>query len=264
MNKNADLDPSLLANLIHTVAKLRGPDGCPWDKAQTHQSLAPFTIEEAFELVEAIESRMDGNLKEELGDVLFQVVLHAQLAKERNAFSINEVVRELNEKLVHRHPHVFGDVKVETPEDVKKNWDAIKAKEKPDASPFASIPKGLPALQRSQKIGHRTIRYNFDWSDVKDVILKVEEELAEVKEAMLNPEDKQSLTLEIGDLLFTVTQLARHLDIDAEQALRLTNKKFETRFLTMREIVAAENKDFTTLTVEELERYWDKAKRILQ
>lgn len=259
----------LLRKLISVVADLRGPEGCPWDKAQTHQSLSPYTIEEAFELVDAIESRSDANTKEELGDVLFQVILHSQLAKERGSFQLNDVIAGITEKLIKRHPHVFSDLKLTTADEVKRNWDAIKASEKKeksgqDASPFASIPKGLPALQRSQKIGHRTIRFNFDWNDVKFVFDKIEEELAEVKEALRDNHGKRALTLEIGDLLFTVTQLARHLDIDAEQALRLTNKKFETRFLRMLELVKDDKKDFATLPITELELYWQKAKRSLQ
>jgi len=253
-----------LQDLRQVVATLRGPNGCPWDKAQTHQSLAPFAIEEASELVDAIETRSDTAIREELGDLLFQVVLHSQLAEERKAFTFGDVTEGLRKKLVHRHPHVFGDLKLETPEEVKRNWDKRKAEETPSASPFASIPKSMPALQRSQKIGHRTIRFNFDWSDAFEVVKKVEEELQEVKEAMLTPNDIEALTLEIGDLLFSVTQLARHLDIDAEQALRKTNRKFEVRFETMREIVRQEGRDFQGLTLAELESYWQAAKRKLQ
>jgi tetrapyrrole methylase family protein / MazG family protein len=199
-----------MKDLLGIISRLRGPDGCPWDKAQTHQSLAPFAVEETFEMVDAIETRADAHLKEELGDVLFQVVLHAEIAKERGAFSISDIIENLNRKLIKRHPHVFGDANLQTPEEVKKNWEAMKAKEAaPEASPFASIPKGLPALQRSQKIGHRSIRYNFDWNDVRFVMEKVEEELAEVKDAMKKPQDRESLALEIGDLLFTVTQLGK-------------------------------------------------------
>lgn len=260
---------SLFQSLVEVVNHLRGPDGCPWDREQNHQSLAPFALEEAYEVVDAIESRSDQDLKEELGDLLFQVILHSQLASERKAFQIEDVIESINSKIIRRHPHVFSDAKLDTPKEVEQNWQKIKAIEKSEKgtkenTSFSSIPKNIPALQRSQKIGHKSIRFNFDWSDVNDVIAKIEEELAEVKEALALKQDKEMLTLEIGDLLFTVSQLARHLDIDAEQALRKTLRKFEIRFELMKKLVEDEGLDFKNLNVSLLEEYWQKAKGQLQ
>jgi tetrapyrrole methylase family protein / MazG family protein len=275
-----------LDELIEIVRRLRGPDGCPWDKVQTHKTLAPYAVEETYELVDAIESGSDLALREELGDVLFQVLLHAEVAAQRGAFSLDDVALDVGQKLVRRHPHVFGDVKVKDAAEVLANWAAIKEKEKasagstlagaaPSSTPgvFASIPRNLPSLQRSQKIGHKTIRYNFDWNNVDDVLAKVDEEIAELKQAISDLHGasgargagdlREAVQLEIGDVLFSVVQVARHLDLDAEQALRMTNRKFETRFATMQDLVAEAGLNFPDLSVNDLEVYWQKAKEKL-
>ncbi|MCB0357897.1 MAG: nucleoside triphosphate pyrophosphohydrolase, partial [Bdellovibrionales bacterium] len=201
------------ASLTEVVKILRGPDGCPWDKEQTHQTLTQYAIEEAFELAEAIDTGSRDEIIEELGDMLLQVVLHAEIARQSANFDIHDVIESIAEKMVRRHPHVFSDVQAETAEDVIVNWAKIKAEEKKNKRQNESfdIPKNLPALIRSQKIGHKTKKSNFDWQTSQQVMAKIEEELAELKEA-LTTQDKPAQQSELGDLLFSVVQLARHLD----------------------------------------------------
>jgi MazG family protein len=261
------------AALVQVVANLRGPDGCPWDKEQTHQTLTRYAIEETHELVEAIENSSPTEVCEELGDVLLQVVLHAEIARQAGQFDINDVIEGISSKMVRRHPHVFesenddGKPKAKTSAEVLQKWDVIKSAEKKangktqdPNDPFASIPKALPALLRSQKIGGKTVRFNFDWLSPEEVLAKLDEEVAELKEA-LAAGDKEHAGKEIGDVLFTVAQLARHLDLDSEQSLRGTNHKFEIRFRCMRELVTADGKRLEDLKINELEPYWQKAKK---
>ncbi|MCB0391256.1 MAG: nucleoside triphosphate pyrophosphohydrolase [Bdellovibrionales bacterium] len=247
--------------LTDVVEALRGPDGCPWDKEQTHQSLTQYAIEEAFELAEAIDQGSQKDLIEELGDLLLQVVLHSEIARQEKRFSIEDVILSINEKMVRRHPHVFADVKADTSEEVIENWQKIKEQEKTEHSKSFSfnIPKNIPALIKSQKIGQKTHKYNFDWNTPQQVVEKIEEELQELKEAIAHKNSNEQQH-ELGDLLFSTAQLARHLNFDAEQALRKTNTRFETRFAKMHEYAKAESKDFHILTPEELEAYWEKAK----
>ena len=254
-------DTQSFQSLVEIIAALRGPDGCPWDKEQTHKTLTQYAMEEAHEFADAVENKGDEDICEELGDMLLQVVLNAQVAKDRNAFEIKDVIKSISEKMIERHPHVFADEKFENSEAVRENWDKIKNKGKAESSnPFASIPNTLPALQRSQKIGHKSIRYNFDWEKVEDVVAKVDEELAEVKEAIAS-KNQDHIRMELGDLLFAVTQLSRHLEVDAEQSLRQANKKFENRFAAMSELLVADSMDIKKMTVDELEVYWAKAKQ---
>lgn len=252
---------SLFQTLVDIVSTLRGPNGCPWDREQTHSSLTQYAIEETAELVEAIESKNDTNIKEELGDVLFQVVLHSQLAKEEHRFEIDTVIENLNEKLVRRHPHVFGTTKVDGVEEVLANWETIKQNEKGTATTEFSlnVPTHLPALQRAYKIGKRTEKFKFDWQHPSQVVDKVKEELEEVVSAM-NKNNLEEVKEEIGDLLFSVAQLARHLNLEPEQCLREGNRKFENRFQTMIKITKSEGKDFLTLTDAEKEELWCRAK----
>lgn len=265
-------DTHSFQSLVEVVATLRGPDGCPWDKEQNHKSLTQHAIEEAHELAEAIDGGRRSEVIEELGDLLLQVVLHAEIAHQEGTFSLSDVIHGIVEKLIRRHPHVFGDVKVEDSAEALRNWAKIKAAEKKSAtekaeptvsSPFTSIPQTLPALIRAQKIGSKTVRFHFDWPNPWQVIEKIEEELEEVKEALRNS-DLHQQQKELGDLLFTVVQLARHLNFDAEQSLRMTNKKFEKRFMKMHQLVADDKKIFTELATTELELYWQKAKAELQ
>lgn len=240
--------------LLDIVKKLRGPDGCPWDKEQTHESLTPYAIEEAYELEEAIQNKDIANIKEELGDLLFQTVLHCEIASQEGSFDIDEVIQILNHKMTTRHPHVFSNVKVENSKEVLKNWEDIKAQEKP--KDVFEIPQSFPALLRAHKIGKRTKRLDFDWDTTEEVILKLKEELLELEMAIKN-KDQQNIEEEMGDLLFTSAQLARHLDLDAEKTLRLANTKFVNRFLAMVEKV----KDFKSLPRDKKESLWNQVKK---
>lgn len=247
--------------LLKVVEFLRGPDGCPWDKEQTHQTLTRYAIEEAFELSEAIDRGDDALITEELGDVLLQVVLHAEIARQDERFDIYDVIEAISSKMVRRHPHVFGDVKAEDSAAVLKNWAEIKNEEKGKKKGALSfdIPVALPALIRAQKVGEKTKKVNFDWGNASECWPKIKEEIAELELAMKSG-DKIEIAAEMGDVLFSIAQLARHLDLDSEQALRETNARFETRFMKMQELVSADGKEWTTLPAEEKEKYWKKAK----
>jgi tetrapyrrole methylase family protein/MazG family protein len=256
-------------SLVEIVAHLRGPDGCPWDKEQTHLSLAPYAIEEVFEFVEAIEKKdqdpSEFTIKEELGDVLFQVILHCQLAKEREAFDIHDVLEIINQKMVRRHPHVFADVKADSADEVVKNWEQIKKqeKEKKPHQPNATfdIPANMPALQKSLKIGKKTEKLKFDWNNADEVMLKVKEELHELDET-ISQDSLERKEEEIGDLLFAIAQLARHLKIEPESALRKANQKFESRFFSMVQLAESKNLNFDKLSTEEKEQLWQEIKII--
>jgi tetrapyrrole methylase family protein/MazG family protein len=205
-------------SFVQIVAALRSPGGCPWDLEQTHQSLTPYAMEEVCELIEALERGSDQQICEELGDVLLQVVLHARLAEEEQRFNMTDVIRGIGEKMIRRHPHVFGDTQVADAQEVLDNWQKIKASESkaPPAQPNQErfdVPLALPALQRAAKIGQKTRRLKFDWTKPEDVMLKVDEEVAEMREALVS-RDRAACQHEIGDLLFSVAQLARHLDLD--------------------------------------------------
>lgn len=240
--------------LVEIVKKLRGPDGCPWDKAQTHKTLTPYAIEEAHELEEAIENDDTENMKEELGDLLFQSVLHSEIARQNGDFDIDDVLQHLNHKMVSRHPHVFADTKVKDSDEVLVNWEKIKDSEK-KTDPFA-IPKSFPALLKAQKIGKKTNKLDFDWLTSTEVLAKVHEELTETQEAIA-AKDSAKIEEEIGDLLFTVAQLARHLNIDAEKSLRLANQKFVDRFQGMLKLAP----DFAQRTREQKEILWNQVKK---
>ncbi len=240
--------------LLEVVATLRAPEGCPWDREQTHQTLTRYALEEAAELVEAIDRKDDLALCDELGDVLLQVLLHAQIAKERGAFDISNVIESLNRKMLRRHPHVFGTTKATSIDEIQKNWDEIKKVEKPKESIF-SFPKSLSALIVSQKIGEKSGNYKFDWSTSSEVFEKVREEFLELEEA-LAANDQQHQGEEIGDLLFTLTQLARHSKLDGETVLRQTNQRFEKRFLKLLELQKLDPN-------QNLEVLWQRSKKII-
>ena len=264
-------------SFVKIVEALRGPNGCPWDKEQTHRTLAPFAIEESFELADAIESGDDTETIGELGDVLLQVVLHAEIARQDNRYTIEDVVRGISEKMVRRHPHVFGGSgagsQATTSKEVLNNWAKVKEKEKTDkgqvTKPTAfDLPKALPALQRAHKIGDKTQKVGFDWPDAKGVFDKVDEEIQELREefAKLSPKGESSAELkialehELGDVLFSVSQLARHLGLDAEQSLRTANSRFEKRYFHMRAKVDVSGRAWETLSDSEKEEAWQKAK----
>ena len=249
-----------ISDLLDIIAALRDPHtGCPWDKEQTHESLRPYVIEEAYEVAAAIEDEPE-SLTDELGDLLLQVVLHAQIAKEDQRFTFEDIVNVLSQKLIRRHPHVFGDEKAETAEDVKVHWERIKKEEKSEEGLLSSMTKGLPALLESYKIGKKVARVNFDWDTIQEIREKVAEELSEVDEVLEVEGKRQELEEEIGDLLFTVAQLARKADIEPEEALKRANRKFTERFSQMEEI---SDKPLGDIPRETLEKLWQQVKETL-
>lgn len=237
--------------LVALMARLRGPDGCPWDRAQDFASIAPYTIEEAHEVADAIARDDLAALKEELGDLLLQVVFHARMAEEIGAFAIVDVIDSLCAKLVRRHRHVFGDATAATPAEVSASWEAIKASEKPRASLMDDIPLALPALARASKIGARAARAGFDWTDPSGPRAKLLEEIAELDAAP----DAAAQAEEAGDLLLAAASWLRHLGIDAEAALRAANLKFERRFRAIEQLPG-----FASLSLAEKEALWAAAK----
>lgn len=253
--------------LVEIVARLRGPDGCPWDKEQTQKSLTKYVLEEAFELAEAIDSGDQKHILDELGDYLFQVVLQAQVAADENHFALADVLRNLSDKMVRRHPHVFGDVKLGTSDEVLANWAKIKAAEAADAPKkplrLAKELRGFPALLTAWKIGKRSEQWKFDWNTPAQVEAKVTEELEEVREA-IGKGDAAAQLDEMGDLLFAVAQWARHLGIDPEAALRQGNLKFEKRFSAMIENARLTQDAFRALPLDEKEALWADAKKFVK
>lgn len=247
--------------LIGIIERLRSPGGCPWDREQTHKSLLSCLLEEAYEFFEAVEEENREGMREELGDILLQVVLHAQIGKEEGAFTIDDVAREISEKLVRRHPHVFGDVQVSSTKEVLKNWESIKRKEKQHRKYLVDgIPEALPALFRAEKIQRRVARVGFDWTDMKPVLDKVEEEFTEFRQAIL-AKDQGNAEEELGDILFALVNVGRHANICAEDALRAAIKKFGRRFRFIEDRYAALGKDMKSATLEEMDKYWEESKK---
>jgi tetrapyrrole methylase family protein/MazG family protein len=250
--------------LIHHMARLRAPDGCPWDREQTHSTLKKYMIEEAHEACEAIDSGDDRRICEELGDVLLQVVFHARMAAERGAFSIIDVLEAINRKLVERHPHVFGDVELSTPEEVLRNWERTKAaKEKGRSSLLDGIPESLPALLRSRRIQERAAQVGFDWNHIGEVLDKLEEEIHEFRQECAG-QDPERIEDELGDLLFAIVNVARYLNTDPEAALHRTTRKFITRFRHIEKRVRGSGRSLEDVSLEEMDRYWEEAKKLEQ
>lgn len=250
-----------LEELIEVIAKLRAPDGCPWDRAQTHSSLRPNMIEEAYEAVDAIDDNDIPHLREELGDVLLQVLLHSQIALENGEFGIEDVAKELKDKLIHRHPHVFGSRHLDTPEEVKKAWDELKAEEKTERiSAMDGLSRSQAALISAQKISKRAVKTGFEWPNEESLYACINSEFEEFKEAKLEG-DKSHMEEEMGDILFAVVNLARWNKIDAEQALLKSNKKFEKRFRKMEELAIKPLNDYS---FEEFDALWKQAKKSLE
>lgn len=237
-----------IVELVRVMGRLRGPDGCPWDREQTHASLRRNLLEEAHEVLEAIDSGDPKRLREELGDLLLQVVFHAQIAEDADQYTIDDVAGDTVEKLVRRHPHVFADVEADTPDQVVRNWDAIKAEEKGEHPVDEEIPPTLPALMRAYKVQRRAASTGFDWRTPEAAIDKVREELEELSRA----ESSDEVESEIGDVLFAVVALARRHGIDAESALRGTTRRFAERFEAMRASADAEGVALTDLSDDEL------------
>ena len=247
-------------DLVHIMEILRAPDGCMWDQAQDHHSIRQNFIEETYEACEAIDDNDTDHLKEELGDVLLQVVFHTQMEKEKGVFDLNDVADGVCKKLIFRHPHIFGDVKVGSTDEILSNWDDLKRKEKKqetDTSTLESVSKSLPSLIRAQKLQKKAAKVGFDWPDVSGALDKVEEELAEVRAAINGNGDIEE---EIGDLIFAVTNVSRFVKVDSERAAEKTCNKFVRRFADMEKQAAAEGKNLSDLTLSELDALWDKAK----
>ena len=242
--------------LVEVVARLRRE--CPWDRKQTHESIRPYLIEEAYEVAEAIGSGDDGELKEELGDLLLQVVFHARMAEERGAFSVGDVVKGLVEKLVRRHPHVFGEVEVEDAEEVLERWEEIKKKEGRE-SLLDGVPRSLPALLRARRVQEKASKVGFDWERAEGALGKLGEELGELEDAMRSG-DRVRAEEELGDLLFSVVNLSRFLGLDPEWALHKAVDKFVARFKKVEEELAERGKDPREATLEEMDRIWDETK----
>jgi len=243
------------------VAKLRAPDGCPWDREQTNESLVPALIEEAYEAAEAARSQNDAHFCEELGDLLLLVVMHAQIAGETSRFGIEEVIGQVLDKLIRRHPHVFGTSEARDAGAVLKQWEAIKREEKSaDSHYLASLPKVLPALVRAQKAQSKAARVNFDWTALRDVMAKVEEELRETKEAIQSQSQKK-IEDEVGDLLFVVVNLARKCKIDAETALQSATDKFVARFNRLEDELNALGRKLGEAELAEMDAIWDRIKQ---
>jgi len=250
-----------ISTLLAVIHRLRGPDGCPWDREQTLATLRPFLLEECYELLDAIDGGDADHHAEELGDVLLQVLLQAQIRAEQGDFTFDDVATRLADKLVHRHPHVFGDRTVSGSDEVVRNWEALKADEKQERrSVLDGVPRHMPSLQRSQRIQSRAARVGFDWDEVDDVMAKIEEELGEIREAMAEGDDAH-VEEEVGDLLFAVVNLSRFLKINAELALDRTVAKFITRFRSVEAGLAARGRSVQDATLAEMDALWDEAKR---
>ncbi|MFO7814543.1 MAG: nucleoside triphosphate pyrophosphohydrolase [Halanaerobiales bacterium] len=248
--------------LLHIMEVLRGPEGCPWDKKQDFYSLKPYIIEEAYEVVEALEKEDMDLLKEELGDLLLQVIFQSQIGKEKELFDINDVIKGIVAKLIRRHPHVFGREKIESASEVKKTWEEIKKKErinKKGTSILSGVSKVQPSLNQAFEIQQKAAEVGFDWKEIEDVILKIEEEIEELKE-VVHKEDVDRIEDELGDLLFAVVNLSRFKDINPEIALLRTINKFKKRFNYIERMINKKNENINNLTLEELDNYWNQAK----
>ena len=245
--------------LVKIVQRLRAPDGCPWDREQTNASLLPFFLEEVYEMIESVDNENWPELKEEVGDLLLHAVLQAVIAAENDHFTIEGSIKNINEKLVRRHPHVFGDAQADTTFHAKQNWEAAKHEEKNRKSRLDGVPVTLPALIRAQRLQQKASYAGFDWDKVEEVWAKIHEEIQELKEAQSNS-SKNHIEEEIGDVLFAVVNLARFLDIPAEDALRKTNKKFTTRFAQVEEELKKRGKNVEDSSLEEMDEIWNAVK----
>lgn len=265
----APLAGETFAAFVDTIAALRAPNGCPWDREQTHESIARNMIEEAYEAVDAIEQRDTTHLREELGDVLLQVVLQSQIAADAGEFTVEDVCRDVNAKMIRRHPHVFGEAAAGSAEDVLSIWDNVKLAEKSAADAQTEEPEGLldsvpasfPALLQAYKISRKAVAAGFEWDTVEDVWAKVEEEIAEFKQACRS-DDAQAKELEFGDVLFSLVNVARKEGIDAETALRATCRKFRERWAFMEGAAWGQGKRIEELDMDEMQQLWDQAKML--
>ncbi len=255
---------STFSELVAIMARLRGPAGCPWDRQQTHATLKPYLLEEVYEALEAIDAADDAELCKELGDVLLQVVFHAQIAAEEGRFDIEAVGQAIVDKLIRRHPHVFGDASADEADEVLLRWEQIKKQERREQGEAApslleGIPKHLPALMRAHRIQTRVAHQGFDWDDIDGALDKVEEEFAEVRKAW-ETDRASAVEEEFGDLLFSLVNASRFLKVDPEQALRRASTKFERRFRALEDIVQARGEEVATLSLAALDEIWDEVK----
>ncbi|MCE9520776.1 MAG: nucleoside triphosphate pyrophosphohydrolase [Verrucomicrobia bacterium] len=259
MTNDNDSDP--IAELRAVMHRLRAPGGCPWDAEQTHESLIPHLIEEAYEVAEAARSGDMAHLKDELGDLLLQPVFHAEIASERGGFTLDDIARNITEKLIRRHPHVFGDATVAGSADVLKQWEEIKRAEKGGGKQqlLHGVSKALPALMRAQKLQRKAAKVGFDWPDAAPVLDKIREEAEEITEAMAQM-DQAAIEEEVGDLLFSVVNLARKLGVDAEVALSGANEKFTSRFHKLEERVESQGRKLDGMSLAEMDVVWDEVK----
>ncbi len=280
MPYNEEQSLEALKKLLKTIHRLRAPGGCPWDRKQTHQSLRPYLIEETYETMEVLDqihtaedlknSSLQKSFVEEWGDVLLQILLHAEMASETvPSISFESIALQLNEKMIRRHPHVFGETKVDGADDVVKNWAQIKAAEKntPTSSVFDTIPKGMPGFQRTMSVIQKVTKVGFQWPDVKGPLDKLQEEVTELTdechshpENSVTPDEKLKIESELGDVLFSACNIAHFYKIDPETALRNTLRKFESRFRHVEQSLAKEGKTPEQATLEEMDRYWEQAK----
>jgi MazG family protein len=270
--------PANFSDLVSLMSRLRSQEGCPWDREQTYTTLAPMLLEEAYEAFEAVEAAREGRseaLRDELGDLLFQIVFYAQVAKERGDFSIDDVTDGIHAKMVRRHPHVFGNLRAETSTEVLRSWEAIKAEEKrlqkAEATEETSLLDGVsmkvPALMEAHQLSTKAARVGFDWERIEDIFEKLQEEIQELRAAMKTHRTSQEesdhtlIREEIGDVLFAVTNIARHLQVEPEAALKLTNRKFRRRFRHIEEKLQASGQGLESAKLEKLEALWQEAKR---
>ncbi len=253
------MDPKGFADLVAIMARLRGEDGCPWDRRQTKEDLKPFLIEETYEILEALDRGDDQGLQEELGDLLFHIIFMARIAEEEGAFNINDVIKRIAEKMRHRHPHVFGGAEVSGAHEVEANWARLKAAEKPRESLMVGLPLHLPALMRAFRLTQRAAQVGFDWEHRDQVWAKLEEELEEFQEA-LREENKEALREELGDILFTLVNLARFISVDPEDALRRVTNKFAARFTYIEQRLREEGKTPQEVSLAEMDALWEESK----
>jgi MazG family protein len=256
---------SSITRLLNIMSRLRDPQsGCPWDVKQTFATIAPYTIEEAYEVADAIERSDRPGLRDELGDLLFQVVFHSQMAKEQGAFDFDAVVTAICDKMERRHPHVFGDATIESAEAQTVAWEEHKRRERAQkhAGLLADVPNALPALTRANKLGKRAAQVGFEWPDVRGALDKIEEEIRELKHEVAIGADQKAIADELGDVLFCVVNVSRYLNVDPEAALRATNAKFERRFGYVEERLREQGRTPDQSSLEEMDRLWDEGKGV--
>ena len=249
--------------LIKIVDTLMGENGCPWDNVQTRESLKPYLVEETYEVLEALDTNDPDQIKDELGDLLYQILFHSKISSKNNEFDIKDVLNNLKEKMVRRHPHVFKEGQINTPDQVIERWEEIKKEEKTHSnhpSILDSVPKQLPSLLKAQKLQKKAAKEGFDWDEISDVFDKLDEEIAEFKSAVLEGKDT-NIQSELGDILFVLVNIAKFKKIDAEEALRSTNNKFIKRFQHIEKEVAKQGKTLKETSLEDMERHWQNAKK---